>query len=750
MYYEIRYDSGPPDHVLPLDVTTKKWGMKRGLSVNVVHPNPARRATELILHDRMQTASFAIAAATLRLDQPQVEEPNWNHLAYPPVPTVTLAGTCPVSFSPSEAAVSAGVLQARFDKSSGLAWQQLGIAGMEKGLSCSSGPVFEVQVAGELLSPEDWSVEKMETVGSGRRFFLKHTKTQLAADVECLPGQGNELLLRMSLRNTGTAPTKATLHFPVLRDVRIGNPADTWYLFGKRGGIVNSANVRFREPLGERHPLQVDGFFNLDTGLGLACMTHDQTAQHHFINIAKNDGGGQWHPEYVQRDLAPGESFTATEAALVLCEGDWRAIFAAYTDWLKTWFHPAAPRKAWFERSFAMASGNAHYHASTSPQERGAVEPNVDTMLQYIGLCDYTHLFGWSATKRYGDWGDYDHYDETVGGLAYFRDNIRRLQDRGIAVSLYLDGYLSSKTGQLAGTHAKEWAMKNADGSPQYVATYDAYNQCPYQKGWQDHLAAVYRRVEHDLGPKIMYIDEYGSTDGRWLCHAEDHGHNGYEIPYAGEVAMLKRIRETVGPDVVLYTEYPPAEVSRQLLDGSITYQALWSAEQESLSPHFIDLPRFAFPDFKQLHITYYVTTRAGNWWLLKFPFFNGEVYRVGVPNLPNMDEPSLAFLRRAIEVQCAHRAAFASRDVCPLVPTEVSGVFANLFQASKENVWTLYNANGRSVHQPVLRVKHTSGATYEDAWEKKLLRPAIQDGWARVSPGLGPKGIGCVVQSLP
>jgi len=59
---------------------------------------------------------------------------------------------------------------------------------------------------------------------------------------------------------------------------------------------------------------------------------------------------------------------------------------------------------------------------------------------------------------------------------------------------------------------------------------------------------------------------------------------------------MLKRIREAVGPEVALYTEYPPAEVSRQYLDGSITYQALWSADQEPLAPHFIDLPRFAFP----------------------------------------------------------------------------------------------------------------------------------------------------------
>ena len=749
VFYEIRYDTGRPDHVLPLDLASGHWGMTRGLSVSVVHLDPARRATELILHDRMQTASFAIVAATMRRDAPRVAEPNWNSLPIRPAPAHALAGAQPAPARASEPVINAGALQARFDTAAGLKWSQLCVAGSKEPLQCAPCPVFEVEIAGHRLDAADWLLERMEAIGTGRRFLLLNAKARLAARMECVPGRGNELRMRMTLTNAGDKPITASLHFPVLRGVRIGGAADTCYLFGKRGGIIHSANVWFREPLGEGHPMQVDGFFNPSAGLALACLTHDTVAQHHFINIAKTDGGGEWRPEYVERDLAPGGSFTATEAALVLCDGDWRAILAAYTGWLKTWFKPAAPRKPWFERAFAMASGNAHYDAYSTPQERGAVKQAAAVMLQYIGLCDYTHLFGWAASKQYGDWGDYDHYDETVGGLEYFRENIRRVQDRGIAVSLYLDGYLSCEQGKFAGAHAKEWAMKRADGSPQFVPTYNAYNQCPSLKGWQDYLSEAYRRVQNDLHPKVMYIDEFGATDGRWACFAKDHGHNGYEIPYAGEAAMLKRIREAVGPRVALYTEYPPAEVSRQFLDGSITYQALWSADEESLAPHFIDLPRFAFPDFKQLHIIHYVTPRAGNWWLFKFPFFNGEVYRVGALGLPYMDEPSLVFLKRAIEVQCAHRDAFASHDVTPLVPTEISGVFANLFRASKENVWTLYNANGRNVCQPALRVKHVRGATYENAWNGQPLSPEVQDGFALVGPELEPKGIGCVVQRL-
>lgn len=748
--YEIRYASGPSDWVLPLDANSAQWGLRRGVSVSVVHPDLSRQPVELRLHDRMQTASFAIIGATIRRDATRVREPDWDHLAWQTPLAKPLAGLPKRTVArESEAVVGSGVLEARFDTRSGLAWSQLGIPGLSNHLSCATAPVFEVSVSGKVLAAKDWSLEQIEVYRGGRRFRLRNSPARLGAQIECVPGQLNELLLRMKLINEGLTATTATLRFPMLRNLCLGSANETHYLCGKRGGIIHSATASFREPLGERHPLQMDGFFNPASGLALACLTHDTNAQHHFINLAKTDRGGSWSVEYVERDLAPGQTFESTEAALVLREGDWRAIFTAYQEWLSTWFKPAAPRKPWFEQSFALVTGNGHYDAVPDSKARGAIQPTVNAMRKYIGVCDYVHRFGWGASKEFGDWGDYGHYEE-IGGLHYFRENIQQLQRSGVAVSLYLDGYLNSSKGQFAGKHAKEWAMKRTDGTPQFVDVYQAYNECPYLDGWQQYLSDTYRRVQQELGSKIMYIDEYGATDGRWKCQARDHGHNGYEIPYAGEVAMLKRIREAVGPEIVLYTEYPPAEASRRYLDGSITYQALWSADQESLAPHFIDLPRFAFPDFKQMHIIYYVSNRAGNWWLLKFPFFNGEVYRIGEPNLPGMDEPSLAFLRRAVQVQCAHRETLASSEVEPLVPTEVSGVFANRFTGPRETVWTLYNANGRNVRGPVLRVKHVPGTVYEDAWNGSTQKAQLEEGYALVSLDLGPKGVGCLVQRKP
>jgi hypothetical protein len=695
----------------------------------------------------MANASFAILGATVLADAPRIPEPSWAALAYPEPPADALRSVTGAPRNlPGFPLVRSGKLSAEFAIQPTFGWSALRAGDSGEALACGQGPVFEVEMDGQVLAPEGWEHRSLTDVGPGIRFVLEHPAKRLRATLECRPGVANGLQLNLTLENTGLEPLNATLRFPVLRGVRLGPPEDTWYLFCKRGGIINREPVRFREPLGEPHPLQMDGFFSPATGLALACLTHDTVAQHHFTVMAKSDAGGEWSPEYVQRDLPPGGSFTATEAELILREGDWRAIFGAYREWLKTWYRPPAA-KPWWLRTFAFLGCNAHYDMSPDPKVRGAVQPLIDTGLKHLGLCDYVHLFGWSSSKTYGDWGDYDHYDETVGGLDYFRGNIAAAQEAGIGVGLYQDGYLSSDQGQSVGAHAKEWAMLRPDGSPNYIPEYKAYNQCPYNTDWRAHLAATYKRIEQETGAKGLYIDEYGPTDGRWACHAKDHGHNSYEIPYAGEVATVRAIREAVGPEVALYTEYPPAEVSRQYLDGSFTYQALWSVEQEPLAPHFVDLQRFAFPRFKQFHIIYYVTPKDGNWWLLKYPFFNGESYDVGEPGLGAWDAAALAFQKRALEVLCAHRDAFSSDTVEPLVPTLVPGVFANAFITDKETVWTLYNANGRSVHGPCLRVPHPPGATYQDAWRGTDLKPEIRDGQAYLTVALGPKEVGCVLQ---
>ena len=50
-------------------------------------------------------------------------------------------------------------------------------------------------------------------------------------------------------------------------------------------------------------------------------------------------------------------------------------------------------------------------------------------------------------------------------------------------------------------------------------------------------------------------------------------------------------------------------------------------AMQGIRGPHYVNLHRFAFPDFKTFELIYYVPQTNGNWYLLQYPFFNGDGY---------------------------------------------------------------------------------------------------------------------------
>ncbi|MCX5660680.1 MAG: DUF6259 domain-containing protein, partial [Planctomycetota bacterium] len=734
---EVRYEAGPPDRVLPIDVATKTWGVRRGLAVQAIHPDAKRRVKEIALVDGMENASFAIIGATVRqgaAGPALVREPDWNDLARA---LAVEAKSPPPALTVGDLAGGLG--------GKAPAWESL-LASTKGGpFHVDPGPLFAVTVDGKPLPSDGWRSQPVRADRTETVHTLTNDNAKLAVELR-VKLEGARLVMGVTLRNLGPTPTKAALRFPTLSGVRLGDAADTWYLAGRRGGTINRVPATFREPLGQTHPLQCDGFFNPELGLALACLTRDTAGTHHFINLAKTDAGGSWAPEYPDLLIPPGGEFKASDASVELLAGDWRAIFNAYKAWLKTWHRPPQ-EKEWWRRSFAFLDYIASHGTRLTPHDRGAIQPHIQACRDALGLCDVVHLYGWAASTEFGDWGDYGHYDQTVGGLAYFHDNIAKAQASGVAVSLYVEGYLNDERGAQVGTRVREWSMLKRDGTPNYMPALHACNQCPFIPAWQDYLSGVYGRLAKETGAKILYVDEYGATDGRWLCHSAEHGHMPGQIPYAGELAMIGKIRKQVGDGVALFCEYPPAEASRQFFDGSISYQALSSVDDEAIAPHMVDLPRFAFPAFKQFQIIHYVPSRSGNWWPIKFPFFNGESYFLGEPNLKQYDAVAWAFQKRAIEVLCAHHAAFSGDDVGPLVRTEVAGLFANRFAAGEETVWTLYNANGRSVRTPCLKVDHAEGDTYQDAWTGEPLRPEVREGKAEIVVDLDPKGIGCVVR---
>ena len=87
------------------------------------------------------------------------------------------------------------------------------------------------------------------------------------------------------------------------------------------------------------------------------------------------------------------------------------------------------------------------------------------------------------------------------------------------------------------------------------------------------------------------------------------------------------------------------------------------------------------------------------------------------------------------------NRECFAGDDVEPLVPTLLSGLYANRFSSSagsaSKTCWTIYNTNYRTVAAEVIAVKHVDGAQYRDELTGQPLQLRIARRLGLFDPGI-------------
>ena len=159
-----------------------------------------------------------------------------------------------------------------------------------------------------------------------------------------------------------------------------------------------------------------------------------------------------------------------------------------------------------------------------------------------------------------------------------------------------------------------------------------------------------------------------------------------------------------------------------------------------------LNLFRFAVPSFKSFQIL--VCDKPTGTWAtgVKWTFFNGDgIWLEGVAG-DWFASQTRAAIRKCHALLREHRDAFTSDTPEPLVPTEQSGVYANLFPTPTKRVYTLYNSQPQTVRGNLLRVPRQPGARYLDAWNGKSLTP-MPDGADDLLPlELGPMDVGCIV----
>jgi len=733
------YSDGETDEIMPVNADFKGYGITHGRALYSVSATKGKMISKMIFKDKMRNASFQILAATAnqRLMQ-RVAEPLNDNLWYSLEEKVALSGS---SFT--------------FNTKNGFAWSKIESEMLPKSIDLNAQPVFMIVYNNINIPSTEWTVSNIRNKDDTIYYTIIYNKDDLnlSAILKSFKSKRNEISLSLEITNLGNQAINAQLFFPMISNLKIGSVTNTWYAYARNGLIVNKMNCSYRDYLGCEKALQFDGIFNPEAGVGIGIFPRDTTDFFRYYNFSKDDGGINYALEYAPVTKKSGDTWKSVPVTIAVIPGDWKDQFASYKDWVSTWYKKTTPVLDWFNQTFAFAYFDNNPEGSHD-FIKGAME-----FKERFGYIDYLHIFGWANTRKYGHWGDYSHY-ESVGNKKEFASNIKKLQKEfNIPVGLYLDGYLITDKSELLPKEKKlAWSVKQPDGTP--YRDYNSFVECQYVKGWQDYLISRFKEVNQITGAKGMYCDELGMSLRARVCYDTLHGH---PIPYymaSSENEIMKGIKAAL-PDVAIYNEYGGTDVMTQFNDGGLTYVTSWNSYSpewfnvtgnipyNEIAPQYLDIRRFAFPEFKTFDVILtQVPWKDGNWSLGKFPFFNGNSYFHRVDEGKDGDEEALKMFRTIRSLQNEYKLEFSSKDVEPFVTTLYPNIFANRFSTSTRDVYTLFNANFRTANGILLKVRYKPGSRYKDVWNNRELEISeIKDGLAALRIEIGPRSVICVVR---
>ncbi len=762
----IEYAEGSPDECLPMNVATGQFEIGHGVQVVVAAADPSRELAAVVLDDRAKQAAFAVAAVTLRTDGrafPAALESD------PPLRIKRLPDGESVRLEADLTSENAATLRRLIHYPTG--WNYLAqpcrpIILRVDGHEIPPEQLRRVTSESSHLAPRDVTSSR----GARRppnatprvlqhgpvRYQVKPVKgLRLGVDIRnaTTSTSDDSLAISATVLNAGNKEHRVSLAAPRIGPYRLGDePQRAYYFVPRRGAVFDNREASLRERYSGLFPVQFLDTFSPADGRGLSLRTTDTTCLRKHYVLEKEDGLFTIGVEYPERTLKPGQRFQTATAIVTATDGDWRRGLDAYRAWLQTWYRPAAPRKAWFREIFnfrqrflwmwdplAEADGTLHLMRA------------VEEARREFGGIDYLHLFDWGNVpgygRLYGRTGDHQPFESIRGGREGLRRAIAEVQAAGVPVGLYIEGYLLQERGKLGKAFGKQWQLIGRDGAGRYWPGVSEMYVCPAVDAWQEVQASTYATKLRELNVDGMYVDQFGFAGAEKDCHSADHGHAVPSFAVQTERDCTRAIRRRIDaakPNVAVYTEETPVDVTSQYQDGSFTY-AMFSA-QRTRTRVPLNAARFAFPDFKTIEILF-CDRPTGSWATgVGWVFFNGEAIWLEGPAEEWFEPATREMIRRCYRILHEHRDAFTTLGPQPLVPTEAGGVYANAFPAGGKTVYTLYNSRHRTYRGAVLRVPHLNGAAYHDAWHARpaVVRREGEDDLIRTE--LGPHGVGCVV----
>lgn len=761
----IVYADGRRDTALPLNLLRGRHGVGGDCGVYAV-PADGSRVERVIFHNRLLETDCCLAAVTVNETEkrllpdmliPELSEPPQHIVA-------TKKG---ISLHNNRLLIQNGALLMEFDLEGGMKLLRL-----ENGYTPQGKirPDYFLKLRDEHNELHtEMTLLKAVADETSADLLYRHQGLSLSIRA-CLENSG-AIQWRLEVKNEGESSSRMGILFPTVSGIEYATPEDGWYFFPKYQNINSNETTFIYEESAPSFPMQFFDVYSPSQQGGLSLTTQERGLVVRKYALEKDNNGIGFYVEYpaIYGTLQPGETLTASPTVLTAHEGDWRASFKLYKQWLDSWYEPyKCQNKQWYRECFWLLAEITDFFETDEifkepvwydkETKEFAFKKILEEQKAITGCYpDILHLWAWTYREEDGKmihtWGNYGESDYAAyGGCEAFRAALHEIQDEmGIPVSLYLHPtLLSSCYPQAQRFFNKNLRVQNDLG--ELIQLGEAYRMCHANAEWRDEIMKTYQRLYRELDIPLLYVDEFSlRIENR--CYGEGHGHEVPSNLLKTDRNFISALKDAMPEEVVLYGEYAAVDVNARYIDCNISYyiidsvvdmiETAWRGGDGSdrLGRVMTDVYRFAFPKIVQLILP--MAMRHLSWHPQKFIFFNGEAIYDSFWDCE--ESAGLDFTVKAYRLKKKYADCFSSDYPETMVDTLSPAICANRFIGKGREVYTLYNRAYSTYRGRVLHVEHQDGNVYYDAWNETELQPIVCDGYAELSLELPAQSIGCL-----
>ncbi|MBQ8612463.1 MAG: hypothetical protein IJ412_12255 [Oscillospiraceae bacterium] len=763
---ELVYADGKNDLCLPLNITTGKHGITDDISLYAI-PATGDEIEKVIFHNRSLDSDFSLIALTVN----ETSDRLFPEMLIPALPE-KLPHNADTGHSIVHEAdrliLKNGAITMAFDLSRGLYLDAFENQFTPE-FHAAPGSLLRIRQETGIFS--DFQTVSCNADSESASILLRGYG--LSFEVTATFDGLHNILWQLKAKNNAAHTFSGGILFPCISGIEYRNKEDGWYFMPKYQNINSNETVYVYEESAPSFPMQFFDVYSPAQQGGLAVVTKERDLVVRKYALEKKDTISFFieYPE-MYCSLEFDAEFSASPTLLTAHEGDWHKAFELYRNWLNTWYRPYhCQDKKWYRQCFWLLAEITDFF-ETEEHVRFPIWYDKETdKFNYLPILeeqkeisgaypDILHMWAWSNrflpngqfTQKWGNYAESEYAD--YGGLENFRNALHEFMEKtGVKSSVYLHPTLLTNIYPQFEKY-KHLTVKKADGGTINIGGH-SFRMCHANEDWREYALSIYPRICKELQVPILYVDEFSlRVENR--CYAKDHGHEVPSNLLKTDRDFITRLKDSVPEDVILYGEYAAVDINARYIDCNISYSIIdtvvdmietaWHGcdGDDRMSRVITDLYRFAFPGIVQLVLP--MAMRNLSWHPQKFIFFNGEAIYDSMWDLE--ESAGHTFTCHAYRLKKQYADCFSSDTPETMVETLTPAICANRFPGDGRVVYTVYNRAYSTYRGPVLRIPHTEGTVYYDAWNDEPLVVDIRDGWAELHLTVHAQSIGCIAIS--